>query len=166
MGAIRTDPGAINPSSKSANFRKVVWHWLIVRNHLVRPNHLRCHAMRSLLIATALIELGAGLALLCLPLSSVQMLTNQPLEGPAAITITRVAGAALIALAVACWTTRDDVPTRAKGLVTAMLIYNMAVAAILAYSGTASGLNGPLLWPGVTLHTMLTFWCITCLTRS
>src|SRR5688572_28750159 len=61
-------------------------------------------AMRpfELLIVTAVIELGAGVALLARPSSSVKRLLGSRLETAADRTLGRVAGAALLALGVAC----------------------------------------------------------------
>jgi hypothetical protein len=50
---------------------------------------------------TAVIELGAGLALLCFPSTTVALLVGgTPLEAPAALTAARVGGAGLLALGV------------------------------------------------------------------
>ena len=37
-----------------------------------------------------------------------------------------------------------------------MLAYNAAVTLYLAYVGFAEGSSGPLLWPAVALHAILT----------
>ncbi len=105
--------------------------------------------MKIFLLATALIELGAGLALMALPSLVVKLLLGTALDSPAGITIGRVTGAALAALGVACWVASEDVRSRAaKGLVAAMLLYNIAVVAVLANAGLGLGLNGLGLWPG------------------
>jgi hypothetical protein len=67
---------------------------------------------------------------------------------PAGVTVSRVAGAALLALGVACWLARDDAANRAaKGLIAAMLIYNAGVVAILVLARTGPGLFGIVFWP-------------------
>jgi hypothetical protein len=53
--------------------------------------------MKALHTVTAVIELGAGLALLCFPSATVALLVGTPLETPAALTVTRVGGAGLLA---------------------------------------------------------------------
>jgi hypothetical protein len=120
--------------------------------------------MKTLQIASALIELGAGLALLSYPSVAVALLVGAPLEGPVASTVVRVCGAALLTLGVACWLARGDTQSRAaNGLVAAMLLYDVAVAAILAFAAIGNGLYGVALWPAVILHTVLSFWCVACL---
>ena len=64
--------------------------------------------MKRLLIVTAVIELGAGLALVGLPSAAVALLLGSPLDAPAAVTLGRLAGAALFALGVACWLAHYD----------------------------------------------------------
>ncbi len=53
--------------------------------------------MNALYTLTAVIELGAGLALLCFPSSTVALLVGAPLETAPALTVARVGGAGLLA---------------------------------------------------------------------
>jgi hypothetical protein len=123
--------------------------------------------MKTLQIASALIELGAGLALLSYPSVAVVFLVGAPLEGPAALTAGRVCGAALLSLGVACWLARGDTQSRAANvLIAAMLFYDAAVAAILAFAAIGNGLYGVALWPAVILHTVMSVWCVACLRHS
>ncbi len=123
--------------------------------------------MKSLYIVTAAIELGAGLALLCSPSATVVLLVGSGLDTSAAMTLGRVAGGALLALGVACWLARDDRQSRtARGLVVAMLMYNIVATAVLAFAGIGLGLHGVALWPAVVLHAAMAIWCIVCLRRS
>lgn len=118
--------------------------------------------MKTLYIATAAIELGAGLALLCGPSRAAA-----PLETPAALTVARVGGAGLFALGLACWLARDDAQSRAaRGLVAAMLLYNVAAVAVLAFAGIGLRWHVVALWSAVVLHIGMAVWCIACLRRS
>lgn len=73
--------------------------------------------MKRLLIVTALIELGAGLALMCCPSLAVALLIGSGLDTSAAVTLGRVAGAVLFALGLVCWLAPDDTRSRAaRGL--------------------------------------------------
>jgi len=122
--------------------------------------------MKTLLIVTAVLELGAGLALLCCPAATAVLLLGSSLDTPVALTVARVAGAALLALGVACWLARGDGRSRAaRGLGAAMLLYKLDAVTILASGGIGSGLIGVGLWPGVVLHAAMAVWCIACLRR-
>src|ERR1700704_5856355 len=99
--------------------------------------------MKRLLTITALIEGATGLGLVAVPSVVVQLLLGSPLDTSAAVILGRVAGAALLALGLACWLAHDDTQSRAaSGLVAAMLLYNIATAAVLAFAGIGLGLHG------------------------
>jgi hypothetical protein len=55
-----------------------------------------------------MIEVGASLALLCCPSATVALLLGSRLETLVAVTLGRLAGAALLALGVACWLAKHD----------------------------------------------------------
>ena len=112
----------------------------------------------------AALEVATGLALLGSPSLPVSLLLAVSLDTPGVLVVGRVAGAALLSLGFACWLARDDGQSRAtRGLIAAMLLYNVAVAALLAYAGLGSGLAGVALWPVVVVHVALAVWCIACL---
>jgi hypothetical protein len=120
--------------------------------------------MKYLFIATSAIEAGAGGALLCCPSATVVLLLGSPAETPAAVALGRLAGVALLALAVANWFAQYDGQSRAaRGLVGAMVLYNLGAAAILGASGSGSRPVGAALWPAIILHVAMAVWCITSL---
>ena len=122
--------------------------------------------MKSLLIVTAAVETATGLALLGLPSLVVSLLLGGSLDTPVAPVVARMTGAALLALGVACWLARNDEKSRAAvGVVTAMLLYNIAAVSVLAFAGIVAGLSGVGLWPAVLLHAALAAWCIASLLR-
>src|SRR5271154_1724908 len=111
--------------------------------------------MKHLLIVTAAIEAGAGLALLVVPTIFVQLLLSADISG-AAIPLGPVAGVALLALGVACWIARGDARSRAaRGIVAAMLLYDFGAVVVLGVAGIWSGTTGIALWPAVILHAAM-----------
>ena len=117
--------------------------------------------MKSLLLVTAVLEAGIGIALVALPSAVAQVLLGAPLEAPAALTVARVAGAALLALGVACCLAVFDPQTRAaRGVISAMVLYNLGAAIILGAAGIRSDKTGIGLWPAVILHVALVVWCV------
>jgi hypothetical protein len=123
--------------------------------------------MNRLLKLTAVIEAATGSGLIVIPSVVVRLLLGSPLDTLAAVTLGRVAGAALLALGVACWLAQYDAQSRtARGLVSAILMYNIAATAVLAFAGIGLGLHGVALWPAVVLHAAMAVWCIVCLRRS
>jgi hypothetical protein len=84
--------------------------------------------MMPLQTVTAIVEAGAGLALLSLPSFTASLLLGTPPESAAAMSLARVGGAAIVALAIVCWLARRDVRSAAsQGVVVALLFYNLAL---------------------------------------
>src|SRR5438128_12404745 len=101
-----------------------------------------------------------------MPAIVVRLLLGAAIPG-ASIPLARVAGAAMLALGVACWLARDDTQSPAtRGLVVAMLMYNIPATAVLAFAGIGLRLHGVALWPAVVLHAAMAVWCGACLRRS
>jgi hypothetical protein len=120
--------------------------------------------MKLLLIISAVFEAVTGLALLVLPVIAVPMLLGVPLDTPAGLVAARIAGAALVALAIACWQARNGGRgSPATGVVEAMLFYNFAATAVLVYAGIRLQLQSALLWPAIILHVGLGAWCLLSL---
>ena len=117
--------------------------------------------MKLLLIIAAVIEVFAGLALLLIPTVAVSALLGTPLNTPTGLVAARIAGAALIALAIACWQARNgERGSPATGVVQAMLFYNFAAAMVLVYAGIRLDLRSALLWPAIVLHLCLGVGCV------
>jgi len=123
--------------------------------------------VKALYTLTAVTEVVTGSALIWRPSAIVALLLGAPLNTPAAVALGRVAGVALFALGVACQLARPDAQSRAaRGLVTAMALYNAGVVAILSAAGMRLRPVGVVLWPAVVLHTALGVWCVACLRRK
>ena len=120
--------------------------------------------MKKLLVITALLEAVTGVALMVAPAPLVFLLVGAALDTTGGLVIARVAGAALLALGLGCWLARNDARSQAaRGLVGALLLYNVAAVAVLVYSGLGLKLSAIGLWPTVLLHLTLAVWCIACL---
>lgn len=100
-----------------------------------------------LLAFAALAEAATGVALVVVPSLVGRLLLGQELAG-VAIPVARVLGIALIALGVACRPGR----TALRG----MLTYSLLATLYLAYVGIERQWIGPLLWPAVVLHAVIT----------
>jgi hypothetical protein len=123
-------------------------------------------SMKKLLTVTAVVEIGAGLALLGLPSVTASLLLGAALETGVAVSLARVGGAAILALSIVCWLSRDAQELAARGLVTAMVFYNFAVGGVLVFAYLDDGLHGVLLWPAVAFHVAMGAWCVATLSRS
>jgi hypothetical protein len=117
--------------------------------------------MKFLLVVTAVVEAPAGLALLVIPGLVVPLLLGVPLDTPGGLVAGRFAGAALLALAIACWQVRNgERGSPATGVVAALLFYNCAATAVFGYAGIRLELRSRLLWPVIVLHLGLGAWCL------
>ena len=116
-----------------------------------------------LLMVTAIGEGATGLLLLVVPSVLFALLLGLEQTSPEAILVARLTGAALVAIGVTCWAGRSDKHGPARfGLLTAVLLYDVAAAVILACAGL-TGLTGIALWPAVVLHAALAAWCVLCI---
>ncbi len=129
---------------------------------------------KAFFITTAALEAGAGVALVLFPLQAASLLLGPEVAGPGATPIEKVAGCALVALALLCWQARNDSQSAAaRGIVWGMTIYNLGVIAVLcifalgpaALPAGQSQPVGMLLWPAVVLHTVMSTWCGLCLAK-
>jgi len=119
---------------------------------------------KSLLIVTALAETAVGVMFLVSPPLVAALLLGASLNAPAALVVARMAGAALLSLACACWLARNDGANRAvPGLVASILLYNSVAVVVLANAAAGARLVGVLTWPAVALHAALALWCTACL---
>jgi hypothetical protein len=112
--------------------------------------------MKNVLLFSAIGEAATGFALLIAPSLVGYLLLGEELSG-VALPVARVAGIALIALAVSCW----PGPPRLG-----MLTYSAAGTLYLAYTGFAGSSTGLLLWPAVALHAVLTGLLAREMTRT
>ncbi len=103
--------------------------------------------MNKVLLLAAVSEAATGLALLIVPSLVGRLLLSQELAG-VAIPVARVLGTALIALGIACWPGRTAL--------CGMLTYGALATAFLAYLGIRGEWVGPLLWPAVVVHAVIT----------
>ena len=118
--------------------------------------------MKLLLSISAIVEAVAGLTLLLIPTVAASALLGVTVDTPGDLVTARIAGASLIALAVACWRARNgERGSPAIGVVEAMLFYNFAAGMVLIYAGIRLELRSALLWPAIVLHLGLGLGCLT-----
>jgi hypothetical protein len=122
--------------------------------------------MKLLLKLTALIEAATGLGLITVPAVVVRLLLGSELLG-AGIPLGRLTGVALLTLGIVCWLASSDTQScAARGIVTAMTLYNIGAVLILACAGLQLPIVGIGLWPAVILHAAMAVWCVTTLLQK
>jgi hypothetical protein len=99
-----------------------------------------------LLIAVAVAEALTGVVILLVPGLASVMLFGSELDD-AGEAMARVAGILLVAIGGACW----PGPGRLG-----MIVYGGGVTLLLAALGLLGQATGPLLWPAVAVHVVLT----------
>ena len=114
-------------------------------------------AIRRLLAFAAAVEGATGVALMVYP-PVVTLMLLEGVSGPG-IVLGRVAGLALLSLAIACWPVRDPARDTFPGH-RAMLTYNLLVALYLLGLGIRGDSVGRLLLPAIILHALLTFFLV------
>jgi hypothetical protein len=110
--------------------------------------------MRGLCIFVTALETASGLGFLAVPAAVTRLLFGQSVTG-AGVAMSRLAGIALIALALAWWAARDDFVGRSE-TVRSMLLFNALVSLYLLLVGIRGELVGALLWPVFAMHAVET----------
>lgn len=108
--------------------------------------------MNKPLAIAALAEAATGMALIVVPSLVAQLLLGTELTG-IALDVGRVAGISLLALGIACWPSKEPRRSALRGMTT----YGLLITLYLSYFGLRGASVGPLLWPAVALHALLTF---------
>jgi len=103
--------------------------------------------MKKVLTVAAVLEVATGVALLIVPSLVGRLLFGEELTG-VVIPVARVLGIALIALGMGCWP--------GSTALCGMLTYGALVTLYLLYLAIRGEWVGPLLWPVVALHGILT----------
>ena len=101
--------------------------------------------IQKALVIAAVTEAATGLACLMVPSLLGRFLFGVELTA-IAVLLVRLAGIALVSLAVACL----------RAPLVGMLTYNAAVTLYFAYVGFTGVFTGMLLWPVVVAHIILT----------
>jgi hypothetical protein len=119
--------------------------------------------MRWALIAlAAAIEAGTGAFLIVQPSALTWLLLGTDLSPPG-VALGRIAGLALLSFGWVCW------PNKTAASIPAplpLLAYNLFVSAYLAYLGLGQKMAGPLLWPAVAFHALLSIGLIYTRSRK
>jgi hypothetical protein len=107
----------------------------------------------KLILASAAIEAVAGIILIFVPSVFGRLILG--IEFPDITRgVARLAGIALVALAVACWPQQRSTVTNAGPAIRGLLTYNFLAAVYLCYWRVAYHAGGPLLWWAVALHAV------------
>ena len=120
--------------------------------------------MKLLLTITTVFEAFTGIGLIVFPSIVISLFIGTLPDGAVVATLARIAGAALLSLAIACWLSRDS--AAATKIVRAMLFYNLVAAAVLLYASIGDKLSGAGLWPAILLHAGLAVWCFMALSQQ
>jgi hypothetical protein len=105
--------------------------------------------MRTLAFAS-IAEVVTGMALIVVPSLVVKLLFGADIADIAVVT-SQFAGLALLSLGVACWPRGS-----ASSALAGMLTYSSLATLGLLYLALGGKWSGPLIWPSVMLHAVLT----------
>ena len=103
--------------------------------------------MKKVLTIAAVIEVATGMALLIVPSLVGRLLFGAEFTG-IVTPVARVLGIALLALGVGCWP--------GSAAFCGMLTYSGLATLYLLYLAILGEWVGPLLWPAVVIHALLT----------
>jgi hypothetical protein len=123
-------------------------------------------SLRLLLTLAGGLEILAGVLTLISSTAAVTMLFGAPVDSIASV-LTRLFGAGVFALGLACLKARDDVGSPA-GLAVSIGItsYNVLAAVVLIWAAAGLGLGGLLLWAAGIGHAILGAMFVSALAAS
>jgi len=79
----------------------------------------------------------------------------------------RITGTAILSIGLVSLLMRNETSQASqRSLITGIMVYTTAAAALLVYAGVSSNMVGIMLWPGAVFHTALAVWCGACLAGS
>ena len=109
----------------------------------------------------------AGLFLLVAPTVFARLLFGVPLDTAAALTVARIGGTGLLSLGVAAWFASFDAQScAARGVVSAMVLYNLGAAILLGTATFQPDAVVLVLWAGAGLHAAMATGCIIILLKT
>ena len=114
---------------------------------------LNGHAATLLIAFAAAVEGAAGVIVIVDPAFFVRLLWATSIP-PGDLALARIAGIALLALALACWPRRAP-GSRNDSAVTGLLAYNAPAAILFFYVAIRGEFVGWLLWPAVVFHAVV-----------
>ena len=104
-----------------------------------------------ILAAACIAEALTGVALLMAPSFIASILLGAELDA-LTLVVGRIAGVALVALAIACW---PNPQLASRGAYAGMLLYNILVPLLLADAALDGAARSPWLWPTIILHGVM-----------
>lgn len=123
--------------------------------------------MKILLIVKAAVEASTGISLTLFPSAILFLLLGSSLYAAPGKVVCWIAGAALFAIGIACWTARNEARSHAAiGLLAGTMVYDAAVVVILLLARFHLGLLGMALWPAVALHLGLAASSVVCIRQA
>jgi hypothetical protein len=114
------------------------------------PGH---NIMRRILLFSAIVEVGTGLALMITPGVVLTILVGGDVSD-ASLPLGRCFGVGILALGVACWPERQRAESDSPAF-RGLLTYNTLIALYLAFLATRGQWHGNFLWPGAVLHAVV-----------
>jgi hypothetical protein len=120
--------------------------------------------MKTFLTLTAFLEGTTGLILFIAPSFIFPILLSTQLEEKGGVIAARIAGIAIICLAINSWFSKND--KKQSGIMISLLVYNFTVIAIFGYAGIAYGLSGLFLWLVVAGHSGLGLWGVILMRKK
>jgi hypothetical protein len=119
------------------------------------------------LLVTAVVEVAAGIVLLVVPDVLLRFLLGMAQLPADVLLVARWVGVALLAIGVASGMARNDRGGAAmRGVLVAVLVYNVGAVALFVYAAVELRMPGLLLWPAVALHAVLAVWGALCLNAA